>query len=357
MMTPLQISTQRFAPNGKGGYRASDVDAFIQKVYKSYTKLYNDNSILSEKLETVAPVIEEYNKNKAAIADALISAQTVSGTKLTEAQREAQIIVDAANKNADIIIASKKEEAEKYYVEKTKEAEIRLRELELGFAKLQKEADDYRAAYISKVTAEVESFIAQANEKAAAIVSDAYNDARIAREKADEVVATANAQLEALKAETAKVKSELSALILVADSAVKSISDYELVHNTDEADNNDISVNKISIDDIEPFEINVKYEPAAFAEPEVEAVMPVYEEVDTHVDISNTNEIVIEDVDLNHNASDEMTDFFSNSTEAKRQQAEMPDVSSYLSKIFDSDSSDEEDSFGFEDLISESSKF
>ena len=33
---------------------------------------------------------------------------------------------------------------------------------------------------------------------------------------------------------------------------------------------------------------------------EVEAVMPVYEEVDTHVDISNTNEIVIEDVDLNH---------------------------------------------------------
>ena len=68
MLTPLQISTQRFAPNGKGGYRASDVDAFIQKVYKSYTKLYNDNGALSEKLEAAAPVIDEYNKTKAAIA-------------------------------------------------------------------------------------------------------------------------------------------------------------------------------------------------------------------------------------------------------------------------------------------------
>lgn len=356
MMTPLQISTQRFASNGKGGYKASDVDAFIQKVYKSYTKLYNDNSVLSEKLEAAAPVIDEYNKTKAAIANALISAQTVSDTKLTEAQREAQIIIDAANKNADIIISSKSEEAEKYYLEKTKEADIKLRELEYSFSKLQKEADDYREAYILKVKSEVEALIANANEKAAVIVADAYNDARVAREKAEEVIATANSQLDALKAETAKVKSELSALILVADSAVKSISDYELVHNADEASQEEITVNEISLNDIEPFEMNIKYEPAVYAEPEVEAVMPVYEEDIVVEDISSSSDIDFDNIVDKQIASDEMVDFFSNSTETKKQQAEMPDVSSYLSKIFDSNPSDEEDSFGFEDLISESSK-
>lgn len=355
MMTPLQISTQRFTSNGKGGYRASDVDAFMQKVYKSYTKLYNDNNMLSEKLEAAAPVIEEYNKTKAAIANALISAQTVSDTKLSDAEREAQIIIDAANKNADLILSSKREEADKYYLEKTKEADVKLRELEYSFSKLQKDADDYREAYISKVMAEVDALISSANEKAAAIVADAYNDAKVAREKADEVIATANGQLDALKAETAKVKSELSALILVADSAVKSISDYELVHTPDAAQD-EAELKEINVSDIEPFEMNIKYEPAAFAEPEVEAVMPVYEEENVIEDISSTSEIGYEDIEIKPLASDEMVDFFSNSTETKKHQAEMPDVSSYLSKIFDSTPSDDEDDFGFEDLISESSK-
>ncbi len=354
MMTPLQISTQRFVPNGKGGYRASDVDAFIQKVYKNYTKLYNDNIALNEKLESFSPTIEEYNKNKAAIANALISAQTVAESKLTQAQSEAQIIIDAANKNADAIVSEKKAEAEKYFIEKTKEADIKLRELEYGFARLQKEADDYREAYLAKVNAQIDSLIAAANEKAANIVSQAYNDAKVAREKADEVIATANKQLEALKAETAKVKSELSALILVADSAVKSISDYELVSEKAEDISEDKELPEISKTDFVPFEMNIKYEPIPYAESEKEEAVAHEEEILPVIE--EDEEIVINVVDENQPASDDMIDFFSHSSEAKKQKAEMPDVSSYLSKIFDSTTT-EEDDFGFDDLISESSKF
>jgi len=353
MMTPLQISTQRFVPNGKGGYRASDVDAFVQKVYKNYAKLYNDNIALNEKLEAVSPTVDEYNKTKAAIANALISAQTVAETKLTQAQSEAEIIVDAANKNADAIIASKREEAEKYYIEKTKDADIKLRELEYAYSRLQKEADDYREAYLSKVNTQIDAMIAAANEKAASIVSQAYNDAKTAREKADEVIAIANRQLEDIKAETAKVKSELSALILVADSAVKSISDYELVQEKPE-ESEKVAFEAINKADIEPFNVDFKYEPVTYAEP---AVQPVsYEEEVTAVDPEEDEEITVEIVDENIAETEEMVDLFSHSSEAKKQ-VEMPDVTSYLSKIFDSEAEEDDDAFGFEDLISESGKF
>lgn len=356
MMTPLQISTQRFVPNGKGGYRSSDVDAFVQKVYKNYSKLYNDNIELNEKLETVAPMVDEYNKTKAAIANALISAQTIAESKLADAEKEANILVEAANKNADAIVLAKKEEAEKYYIEKTKDADIRLRELEYAFSRLQKEADDYKADYLAKVNAQVDALIASANEKAASIVAQAYNDAKIAREKADEVVAVANKQLESIKAETAKVKSELSALILVADSAVKSISDYELV--TDTADGNgEIVTDVLDKADIEPFDIEFRYEPVAYEAPVfdeiVEEIIP--DEAELEIKAAD-EEIVVNVLDEDNESNDEIVDLYSHSSESKKSAAQMPDVTSYLSKIFDSDSEDDED-FGFEDLISESSKF
>lgn len=358
MMTPLQISTQRFVPNGKGGYRASDVDAFVQKVYKNYSKLYNDNVELNEKLETVAPMVDEYNKAKAAIANALISAQAIAETKLADAEKEANILVEAANKNADAIVLAKKEEAEKYYIEKTKDADIRLRELEYAFSRLQKEADDYKADYLAKVNAQVEALIASANEKAASIVAQAYNDAKTAREKADEVVAIANKQLDEIKAETAKVKSELSALILVADSAVKSISDYELVKgNTD--GNEEIGADAINKADIEPFDIEFRYEPVSYEAPVfdeiVEEVVPAEAEEESDT-VDGDAEIVVNILDEDSVADDGMVDLYSHSSESKKSAAQMPDVTSYLSKIFDSATEDDED-FGFEDLISESSKF
>ena len=48
MMVPNQIINQRFSLAGKGGYKASEVDAFIQRVFQNYNKLYNDNNILKE---------------------------------------------------------------------------------------------------------------------------------------------------------------------------------------------------------------------------------------------------------------------------------------------------------------------
>lgn len=350
MLTPLQISTQRFAPNGKGGYRASDVDAFMQKVYKSYTKLYNDNNVLNDRLQAVSPTIDEYNRNKAAIANALISAQSAAEAMLEQAKNEAAIVLEAANKNGEVIVSAKKEEAEKYYAERTGEADMKLRELEFAFAKLQKEADDFREAYTAKVNAQIQALIADANEKAAEIVAAAYNDAKLAKENAQETVSAAAIQLQALKEETAKVKGELSALILVADSAVKSIGDYNIDAVTVDNDVN-TSADRISAEDIPAFELNVKYEPVpaetvpSITVEEVEEIVPVFEEEEI--------EIISED-EASSAATDEIVDLFSHSSDSGKEKNEIPDVSSYLSKIFDSVSEEDDDSFGFDNLISES---
>ena len=55
MMLPNQITLQHFTQTGKGGYRSIEVDAFLQRVYQSYNKLYNDNKALNDKLEELMP--------------------------------------------------------------------------------------------------------------------------------------------------------------------------------------------------------------------------------------------------------------------------------------------------------------
>lgn len=336
MLTPLQISTQRFTPSGKGGYKAAEVDAFIQKVYKNYTKLYNDNNTLGERLASLSPVIDEYNQNKAAIANALISAQTVANTKLDEAKAAADAIIGEANQKGDEIIREKSAEAEKYYADKTHEADEKLTELQKNYSKMKSESDSYKENYLKEVNLKVNELIEDANEKAASIVAKAYSDAKQAREKADEVIASANAELNALKAETAKIKKELASFIKLAESAAKAVGDYEVIEKA-EFTQEEVKAEKISAEDIPAFAFEIETEAEAVITEE-----PVTEEKES----DETPEESAEDLfDAEEESLD--LDLFSHST------PEMPDVNSYLSKIFDGTSQDDS-AFGFNDLISES---
>lgn len=330
MLTPLQISTQRFTPSGKGGYKAAEVDVFIQKVYKNYTKLFNDNNTLNERLASLSPVIDEYNQNKASIANALISAQTVANTKLDEAKASADAIIADANREADEIIQKKTIEAEKYYHDRTQEADTKLTELQTAFSKIKSESDSYKENYLKEVNVVVNGIIEDANEKAASIVAKAYNDAKLARERADEVISSANAELEVIKAETAKIKQELTALIKLAESAAESVGDYQVIEKV-ENEQEEIKAEKIAAEDIPSFDFEIKNEP-------VES-----EEIVLEQETYKSEEVVFDE----SFDDEESLDLFSNSS------PEIPDVNSYLAKIFDS-ASQEESSFGFDDLISES---
>lgn len=350
MLTPMQINSQRFNTVGKGGYKASEVDAFLQTVYKYYSKLYADNNTLSERLQAISPVIDEYNRNKTAIANALLSAQAAADSKLEAANVAVETAMKEAEEKAAAYFNEKSTEAEAYYVDKTREADEKLSKLQREYSLLKTESDAYKEKYLTEIKAKVDEIISSANEKAAVIVTKAYEDARIAREKADKIIDEANAELAAASEKSAKIKAELFEIIKLAEelanedvtvTPIEKMSDSSFENAVEE------SIAPVEIPEFS-FKEYVKEESA-----EEDSAAAEYEEVEA-VEESDFNAEIEENISAaaDFDILGDDFDIFSLSDDQKENKsAEIPDVNSYLAKIFDSQDNDD---FGFGDLISES---
>lgn len=341
MMTPLQITTQHFTPNGKGGYKASEVDAFMQKVSKFYGKLYNDNKALNEKLTAISPIIDEYNRNKAAIANALISAQTAADAKIQQANAAVDAAVAEANAKGDAIMEAKILEAEKYYSEKTKDADAKLLELEKSYTALKAQSDEFREKYIAEVNQKVDEIINDANEKASVIVAKAYEDAKLARERADKIIEQANAELSDIMAKSEKIRAELAEIVLAASkfTETKEFAPLETVESAQE----DIKAEELSADDMPEFDLDA-----------IEAASEADEAEKESNPINEDDIVIYQKKDFKVNLpNEEITESVAaTKADEKPEKAKIPDVNSYLAKIFNSVEGSDSD-FSFDDLISE----
>ncbi|MDR1254033.1 MAG: DivIVA domain-containing protein [Oscillospiraceae bacterium] len=94
------------------GYRASDVDSFLDELQMSYKSLQKENSDLLGKIGALNKKIEEYQKEEEFVKAALINAQKVADVSVREAELKAELIL----KNALI-------EAERSVVEHKKNLE------------------------------------------------------------------------------------------------------------------------------------------------------------------------------------------------------------------------------------------
>ena len=120
MLSLNDIINVSFRKSGFSGYRAEDVDVFIDKVRESYDELLKkglekDEQIdrlntegkqTSDKLKILADKIEEYRSQEDEIKNALISAQKLGDASVREARHKAEIIVKDANQKAERIIAN-----------------------------------------------------------------------------------------------------------------------------------------------------------------------------------------------------------------------------------------------------------
>ena len=336
MMLPNQITLQSFSQNGKGGYKAIEVDAFLQRVYQSYNKLYMDNKALSEKLDEVLPMINEYNQRKNSIADALIWAKATAEKNIDEAKTIADKTVAEAKENADKLLESTKAEADAYYTDKTASADVRVEKAKAEFEKIKQESEVYSDRYIAEINVKTQTIIEDANVKAASIVADAYSDAKKAREKADRTIAAANAELEALKAEAAKIKNEIAALISYAEKAADKIDNsvFDVIHNEVNNEAEVISANSIDPEDVEEFTFD--------------GINEIYEEI---AEEAEETEEAAEAVEQEKPAQPEYVRFFG---------ADMPDVNDLLSGIFNAvsdeksrrENTEDENSYIFSDIFS-----
>ncbi len=119
MLSLNDIINIGFRKSGFSGYRADDVDAFVDRVRESYDELLKKNVALEEqaeklkaenrenveKLKVLAGKIEEYRAQEDEIKNALISAQKLSDASVREARHKAEIIVKDANQKAERIVA------------------------------------------------------------------------------------------------------------------------------------------------------------------------------------------------------------------------------------------------------------
>ena len=327
MMLPNQITLQHFTQTGKGGYRSLEVDAFLQRVYQSYNKLYNDNKALNDKLEELMPQIEEYNRSKTTIADALIWAKSTAEKNIEEAKAISENLVADATAKADKLLEDKKMEADTYYADKTMAANRNLEKAKSELESIKQQSAIFSDRYIAEINVKTQTIIEDANSKAASIVADAYADAKKAREKADRIIADANAELEMLKAEAIKIKNEMYALISYAQTAAEKVSSYsfDAFEKDEGAESEVLEAKSIDFDEIQKFSFDGIQQ------------LTVEEE-------AQPEEAPVEE---SKPAQPEYVRFFG---------ADIPDVNDILSGIFaagNKNNNEDENSFRFEKVVSD----
>lgn len=101
MMTLDEIRNVEF--NRGRGYRADEVDDFIDGCVEAVEAMARENEELNHKLKVLADKVNEYRNDEDAIRSALINAQRAGDTVLRDANAKAeQILKDAQEKAAHI---------------------------------------------------------------------------------------------------------------------------------------------------------------------------------------------------------------------------------------------------------------
>lgn len=82
-----------------GGYRAEDVDAFIDEVIATYEQMRKEKTNLVHKIDRLATRLEEYRSDEETVRNALLTSQKMSDACIKEAkEKAARIIRDAEEK-------------------------------------------------------------------------------------------------------------------------------------------------------------------------------------------------------------------------------------------------------------------
>ncbi len=106
MLTVNDIKDVKFGKSGFGGYKAEDVDDFLDEVQVSYEKLQKEVLDLTEKIKILADRVGQYREDEDSVKTALVSAQKLSTAAIADAKKEADAIIADARLRADQILNS-----------------------------------------------------------------------------------------------------------------------------------------------------------------------------------------------------------------------------------------------------------
>lgn len=109
MIQPIDIKTQKFK-KGFLGYKSSDVDSFVDSVYRAYEEVYNERNKFADDLEKLNASLQE-NRLKMFELENKVAKLEGSGEEEELKRRADGIISDAEAKAAKIVADAKAQAA------------------------------------------------------------------------------------------------------------------------------------------------------------------------------------------------------------------------------------------------------
>lgn len=326
-----EIKTRSFTSAGKGGYKATEVDEFLNEIYKDYSGLVAKYRALKDRLDTCKNIIEEYNDKRESIATALINAQAAAEKQLSEAKAYAEELIKKAAEEAEENLSLKKTEADAYYFDRTHDAIEQAKALEERIEDLEKRYTQLSQEYIDEANRKASEIIEKAKAQAEEIIKNANAEAKSVKEAADEAVASASAKL---------------------GEAVSAFEDFKAkIHSAVDT----------ALPNIDSISLNIEIEPQSKAQENTAAdefVMPHFSfdfaAGNTTAQSEDTASEEAEETqeDEDDTASNEVSSFSSTTTKPV-----IPDSGDYVSKIFDDDSVGSSSTFtyksNYDDIASE----
>ena len=88
-----------------GGYRAEDVDAFIDEVIATFEQQRTENTNLVHKIDRLATRLEEYRSDEETVRNALLTSQKMSDACIKEAKEKAARIIREAEEKAQSLVS------------------------------------------------------------------------------------------------------------------------------------------------------------------------------------------------------------------------------------------------------------
>ena len=124
MMTPQEVASHSFAKATLGGYNLAMVDEFLDALTEDYTALYNENTILKNKLKVLSDTVEEYRATEATMRKTLLAAQKMADDMVSDAEKKHDQLVGQAEQDAQKRVDELKKQvsAEEYRLKKAQES-------------------------------------------------------------------------------------------------------------------------------------------------------------------------------------------------------------------------------------------
>lgn len=105
VLAPSDLYSKQFPRATFGGYRAQDVDAYMERVANVLESLNNEVRSLKDQLEERDRLVGEHRQMETTLRDALVTSQKFGEDVIATAQREAETLVDAARVEKERVLS------------------------------------------------------------------------------------------------------------------------------------------------------------------------------------------------------------------------------------------------------------